>query len=409
MKDFRRLISEDYKTLASGNASEAQKRAALANLEAQRVERNNNPRQVPATSRRGEVRKDGTNISMSERPSAYEDMMRQTPSAHGYTTAPGSFQQFTDTTVTALPKTMMRLGNDTQRGYREVSVAPSTSVLESMSRADRETVLNNISGIQAHAKGFGKKVIQVFERFERQHPYLNQEQIYCIAKGLNIISENYNSTAGEWVVTNPWQNPSSAEQVLYNQKGISNITVSELNKKQIGNYHYGESQDKEVGKQVPPAKAGGEPSAQPYYSRDRKSKKSLQNPKRGDDYIRNANITIAKMQENLNHLIQQYNALVEGDAAPYRIKNKKSEINNAKNAITSAKGIAKMEIEKRQKARYNDPVTQYADMVESFHNRESNNTTLAEENRRQQNYVRHLSLLEETKRVLSQSNHNPFQ
>ena len=55
---------------------------------------------------------------------------------------------------------------------------------------------------------------------------------------MKLHGENYESTAYQWGVTMAYANPMTLEQILYNQKGISNVTQRDLERNQAGNYWY---------------------------------------------------------------------------------------------------------------------------------------------------------------------------
>ncbi len=241
------------------------------------------------------------------RPSVEEDMNRQVNSAHGYPTFAPGYQQFTNAEVTTDPRVLPQWnisnwdysGERTERAKRRVRAeAPSVVIRNNLQPNRVQYTESVISGLKKQSDQQRIKIGTIFERFERTNQVATQEELYMIAHRLGIITEKYESTQGSWVVVNPFAEITTPEELIYNQTGISGKTQKELAKDQTGTYwRNADSAYQDVYyPQVAPAKPVPGSEETNYYAgkpETIKSRQSLRNPKRGEDFIRNNRVQAA--------------------------------------------------------------------------------------------------------------------
>jgi len=408
MKDFRRLVNEDYRILANPEYSQASKREALVRLKNRKdtgvspqspdagkpdltpegsdgaMTSHSQRTQRPPTAYRDPMQ--GFNIAISgTAPSVEEDMLNVPKTAYGHPVA--AWQQFSNREVAPLPKTVRRTHNETNFGYSD---APSVGMMANSRMA--ESVHHISNSLHTSAQRQGKHIRNVFETYERTHNS-SQEELYLVGVNLGILTEKFDSTAGQWVVTMPYSNPQSAEQVLYNQKGISNVDYKTLSKKQTGNYDMtmqGGIPGREP--ELPPAKKDMKGSNLEYHAKDTKAMQSLRNPKRGDDFIRRARLEEQKMVAKLQDMDARYE---KGNLDKLQKKKLVKEMKSMLAKLRSAKAINdKKEKDMASERAQKQAMSNYAEQVSGFHHPDA-------DLREQNTYNRHLSLLESAKRVLS--------
>lgn len=414
---IRGLINEDLRTLRDPYASQDDKLEALANREANR-------RQVPPETRaRRDIRNGMNNLLPADRRSFEDEMNSQPSSAHGYPTAPGSYQQFQSYEVTTTPNAITRNGNITNFGYPS-EMGDRAKKLERAIRVqdflrqnlDRRTTdyVNGVTSALKRQVASGLVTPQkAFERYEiTSKGIYSEEALALVGLNMGVLTERYDSTAGQWVVTMPFKNPQDKEQIYYNLHGMDGENGAVLEKKQTGNYFLQtqDAQKQNPGSQLPPAKEDSEDVGLKYYrSGNQKSRRSLQNPKRGDDFIRHSRIKNAMEEElrrdnewaeresrKLKPLVEKYSQQLESEHSWVREKALKGLV-EIKNKLTHIKG----QKERRQQdrlERMQDAVapSAYAESLSRMLDSETREQVVAE-----QSHARHLNLLEEAKRILS--------
>ncbi len=449
----RRLMNEDMRTLASPSSSQSERMDALENQAARR-------RQRPYRSDSNKLNGMSNFIPMegpNSRPSIQDETLTQPSNAHGYQTVPGAYQQFSGYNVHTSPKGVAHTGNVSNFGYqdemgdRERAIqrfqadqtygnmvapvaGPRSAVNESkkpegpvlwleknLSQSDLRYIGEVVTALvrQADGQRVSKKV--VFERFEQTNSEYAQEHLFMVAHKLGLIQEKYDSTAGQWVVVNPYGNPQTPEQLLYNQRGFSQYNYQQLEDKQRGNYytHNGELQyQKKKAPQMPPATPQNQNQAVEYSAKNNKSDASLKNPKRGDDYIRNSRLTLESVafQETLTEdefaflkkgvqqlraeiarLQEQYNkGGVRRDALTKAEKRLKGISNNALSAKARRETTLQLTAKQRAAA---DAVSKTKMRVEQLHHGSANEQHRYQ--RAEHAYNRHLNLLESANKMLS--------
>lgn len=414
---LRNLLNEDLRTLTDPASSQEDRLEALANREANR-------RQVPPETRqRRDIRNGMNNLLPVDRRPFQDEMNSQPSSAYGYPTAPGSYQQFQSYEVTTTPNAITRNGNITNFGYpsetgdRAKKLERAIRVQDVLrNNLDRKT-LDYVTGVTSALKrqvASGLVTPQkAFERYEiTSKGIYSEEALALVGLNMGVLSEKYDSTAGQWVVTMPFKNPQTPEQIYYNLHGMDGENGMQLEKKQTGRYNLQtqDAQKQKPGSQLPPAKEDGEDYGLKYYrSGDQKSKRSLQNPKRGDDYIRHSRIKNAMeeqrqadeayvLQESmkLKPLVDKYSKQLESEHSWIR----ESALKNLKmirNQLQSMKSQKDKRQETREKhlADVTAPES-YAESLSRLLDTNTREAVIAE-----QSHIRHLNLLEEAKRVLS--------
>lgn len=411
----RHLLDEDVQVLNDPYASQEDKTEALANLEAKK-------RLKPDVSD-ADVRIGQNGMYNTIEPgfsTIEDDMARRVTSAHGHTTNPAGFERFSQTTIQTDPLVYQRVGNRTNFGYpsetgerarKSAQVLSVSQYLEkTMKKEDFNYSLHVAENLQRQWDMGGTNPRTLFERFERQVPDVSQEQLYVVAHSMKLISEKFDSTAGKWVVTMPWSDPKSAEQILYNQRGMSNVTTETLKQHQRGQYHLNVPQKfyQMTTPQLPPSKPNGSAGNVEYYaSRDKQesqTRESLKNPKRGDDYIRWSRVRKEELEQQKWNAVEKHlnkmetlSEQIKNCTVKYRRENLRRELKGVKNSLVATKAIFNEEI---AKALVPDPgraVNAYSsgltNMYENSRHKESSAESAA--------YSRHLSLLEEANKVLS--------
>ena len=459
----RRLMNEDMRVLASRDTNQVDKIHALRNQEARR-------RQEPLRSQEHKYRGNGmSNLIPPEgprtRPSVMDETRTQPSSAYGYPTVQGAYQQFSGYNVQTTNRGQGHTGNISNFGYDSEqsdrqralayfdgiqqygnAVAPASgprsaiaemnarpegpiSFLErTLSARDLQYIGEVVQALVRQQEGQKQSRRVVFERYEQTNRDYTQEQLFLIAHKMGLIQEKYESTAGQWVVTMPWANPQTPEQLLYNQKGFSQFNYEQLEKQQQGNYytHNDEVYHAKKTPQVPPATPQNQSQAVEYTARNNRSAASLRNPKRGDDYIRNHRLTmeekqelaenlawrdeltqeehqffaqyIRTLQEEIKQMKRDYNAGIGKSMVPVRKKEK--QLNAIKAKVTSSRAMRKeREMNAKRKAASQRAINQTTMGVSNL-NRGSASQEM-QEARAVQAYNRHLNLLESANRYLS--------
>ena len=413
---MRRLINEDTRTLRDPFASQEDKIEALANREANR-------RQVPPETReRRDIRNGMNNLLPADRRPFEDEMNSQPSSAHGYPTSPGSYQQFQSYEVTTTPNAITRNGNITNFGYpsemgdRAKKMERAIRVQDVLRQnLDRKT-LDYVNGVTTALKrqvASGNATPQkAFERYEiTSKGVYTEEALALIGLQMGVLTEKYESTAGKWVVTMPFKNPQDKEQVYYNLHGMDGENGAVLEKKQTGNYFMQtqDAQNQKPGSQLPPAKEDGEDDGLKYYrSGNQKSRRSLQNPKRGDDFIRHSRIQNAMAEERrdqawvdaeakrLQPLVEKYVGQLESEHSWIREGAMKG-LQRIKSQLTSMKAEKDIRKKKRADALADEAApASYAEGLSRLLDTKAREQVIAE-----QSHARHLNLLEEAKRILS--------
>jgi len=446
----RRLMNEDLRTLATSDSSQLDKVHALRNQEARR-------RQRPYYSEKDKLN-GMNNYIPPNRQTPEQETLTQPSTAHGYPTVQGAYQEFNSYNVTTSPKGIAHTGNTSNFGYsdeagdrergiqrfmdvqsyghmvapvsgartvREAKI-PEGPVLwleKNLNANDFRYIGEVVSALVRQAEGQRVNKRVVFERFEQSNDNYSQEQLFMVAHKMHLIKEKYDSTAGQWVVTMPWANPQTPEQLLYNQKGFSQFNYEQLAKKQQGTYstHNDEVYFTKKAPQMPPATPQNQSGAVEYDSQNRgTSAASLRNPKRGDDFIRNARLTteqlaykvdlsedefailkndIRTLQSQINRLQEEYN---KGSVSRHKLNKAEERMRGIKNFAISANARRKEgEEEKMRVAKRAQAVKKTEMRVEQLHRGggvQQNNRARAEHA-----YNRHLSLLESANRMLSKA------
>ena len=406
--DPRRFINEDYKVLSDPNSSQKERRQALKNLEAKRGKKNlnENIRQRPLSAYSNAQQGLHATVDPS-RPTIEDEMRQQTDSAHGYEVFSPGFQQFSSHEVRVNPNAIRRNGNRSNFGYASEpnspsylsltpNLSPSAVLAQAMKVEDTNVVGQIVSALKRQATAQNLRPHTVFERWERTTPDASQETLYLVAQRMNVISERYDSTAGEWVVTMPWKDPQSPEEILYNQRGLSNSTAEQLEKRQVGNYYINPEATKTrmTAKVLPPAKENQEGTRVPYHSKNPKSMESLKNAKRADDFIRNARVKAAAMEEEAKELKSAYEK-TKDRFVKNKISRRAKEVMAEHRSIISQ--IQQVEKEQRSAEQAERAMNVYAEQLSGFFHPDG-------KSREQNTYNRHLSLLDEAKRVISHQN-----
>lgn len=398
--------NRDHRVLMDPNSSQDEKLEALENIDANR-------RLKTARSQALKYSQNGFYNELpgpDQLPSFETDMSTRVSNYNGHQVASSSYQKFTDATIQTDPMVYARTANVSNFGYaselgdRARKLAHVTSVTQylqqQMDPAGR-TFVANVSRALKDQAGNGQQLVKAFERFEHSNNTHKQEHLYLIASNLNIIKESYDDTAGKWVVVMPWASPQSADQILYNQKGLSNVNYKELEQQQIGNYWVNAEQNaqRRAQQQLPPAQENGAGSGVPYSAKNPKSQRSLQNPRRGDDYIRAARLkteSIDKLRATQNSLMEDLKVARQS----WIIEKLQKQIKGVKNAIESERGQLKIMNDKQnEKERYAASTKQLADGLNELNRKKTSKDETRAEGVA---YQRHLSLLSEAKNLLSQ-------
>ena len=414
---LRGLINEDLRTIRDPYASQEDKLEALANREANR-------RQVPpATRERRDIRNGMNNLLPADRRPFEDEMNSQPSSAHGYPTAPGSYQQFQSYEVTTTPNAITRNGNITNFGYpsemgdraktMERAIRVQDVLRQNLDRKTTDYVNGVTSALKRQVASGNVTPQKAFERYEiTSKGVYTEEALALIGLQMGVLTEKYDSTAGSWVVTMPFKNPQTPEQIYYNLHGMDGQNGAVLEKKQTGSYYLQtqDAQKQKPGSQLPPAKEDSEDRGLKYYrAGDQKSRRSLQNPKRGDDYIRNSRIQNAmaeevRLEENHNRRIveklsieaEKYSRQLDSEHSWIRESALKG-LKRIKSQLTSMQGEKALKDEKRQKKLQNmGAVQSYSEGLSRLLDTRTREEVIAE-----QSHARHLNLLEEAKRLLS--------
>lgn len=400
------IRNRDHRVLLDPNSSQDEKLEALENIDANR-------RLKTARSQAHKYSQNGFYNELpgpDQLPSFETDMSTRVSNYNGHQVASSSYQKFSDATMQTDPMVYARTGNVSNFGYasemgdRARKLAHVTSVTQylqqQMDQAGRNFV-SNVSRALKDQSSSGQQLVKAFERFEQTNNTYKQEHLYLIASNLKLISESYDDTAGKWVVVMPWASPQSVDQVLYNQKGLSGVNYKELEKQQIGNYWVNAEQSgqRRAQQQLPPAQENGAGSGIPYSAESPKSQRSLQNPRRGDDYIRASRLKM----ENIDKLRKTHNSLME-DLKVARhswiIEKLQKQIKGVKNQIESERGQLKIMNDKvKEKERAESSAKSMAKGMSDFIGQK---TTKDETRAEGVAYQRHLSLLDEAKNLLSQ-------
>jgi len=399
--------NDDNRTLMDPNATQEEKLRALENLDANR-------RLKTARSQTHTYIRNGFYNRLpgpDELPSMEDDMGQKTTTYKGHDVFSPGYQKFTDATVETDPVAYYRTNNVTNFGYpsetgdtakKYARVRSVSEILKSqMKPKETSYVQNVVKALKEQHSRQNLPMQTLFERFERTNQNYKQNHLYVIAHELKLIEEQFDDTSGQWVVVMPWANPTTADQVLYNQRGLSTVPYKELEKRQQGNYWVNAEQNvkRRAARQVPPAKENGESSQIPYHSESPKSKRSLANPKRGDDYIRAARLKM----ENIEVLQSHAHSIVEdlrGETRSWIVEKLNKKLKAVKNAIESEKGQLKIMNDKQRKDDQSKGVpANTAQAVSDMYSTKSSNHQVAQE---QAAYNRHLSLLSEATNILSQ-------
>ena len=399
--------NNNHRTLMDPNATQEEKLEALENLDADR-------RLKTARSQAHTYTRNGFYNRLpgpDELPSLEDDMSRETTNYQGHQVFSAGYQKFTDATVETDPVAYYRTHNVTNHGYpsetgdtakKYARIRSASEILKAqMKPNDASFVQNVVKSLKEQHNKNNLPMQTLFERFERSNNSHKQNHLYLIAHELNVIKEQFDDTSGQWVVVMPWASPTTPDQILYNQRGLSTVPYKELEKKQQGNYWVDAEQTikRRAARQVPPAKENGEGSQVPYYSQDPKSKRSLKNPKRGDDYIRAARLKM----EHIVNLESQAQSLVEDISRENRswiVEKLTKKLKFVRNAIESQKGQLKMMQKNKRKADAEQGMaSNTAQAVSDMYVKKDASHELAQE---QAAYRRHLSLLSEATNILSQ-------
>ena len=387
---IRRLCREELKTLANPAASQTAKREALARLDAER-------RQRPASSKRD--RDIGVHNTLPEMPSIEQEMTQDCPEKkHGYEVAPGGYAEYSSARVRTSPKVQMGTYNQTNPGYRDAAVAPSDAIRLELSKEETNFVDSVSNAIRRLSEGQGIQRITQLERFEQSGTDFSQKQLYVIAKDIGVMHEAYSSTAGEWVVTMPHSKPKSAEDIVYNQVGVSGRTARELEKIQQADYGKNAARIKPQYKQLPPAQPAVAPMPE-YSPGDGKSQAALRDPKRAEDWLRFNKLSKSQMEET----VQYWEEEAEKEPNTFLKDQLKKRAKAGKNIITARGAMDRETNEQGKKKDCGCPVESYAATLSGMNNRAGE---LVEqygslhEARQQEQYRTHISLLEEAKRLL---------
>ena len=442
------LTLSEMKTLSDPNASQDDKIKALASLRDKKKTIKENVRQRPASAYANNQQ--GVNFNVPPRRSIQDEMLDKKTTAYGHQVSPGSYQEFSTHEVMAAPKVNQNVGgNETNFGFADPLKTPSSVIAARMNTQEQANIGAVVSGLKRMSAQGNLPTRTVFERWERQSD-IDQEHLYLVGLAVNVLSERYDSTAGEWVVTMPWSDPQTAEQVLYNQKGVSNVDYKTLEKRQKGNYGVTPevAYRNATNPSLPPAKPEGAGASQvPYYSNAQQETAGLMNPRRGDDYIRatrvqqaieaapkrvkkdkdpvtmmanemtryqqggqvktktnvrrGANKVIAAMKEEvalytnaLDEAMREYN-----QAPGYKKDRAKKKVQGLKNMLVSKRATLKKAMQ--DVGNQDIPKDNVESYAESFNTWQSGADYL----RRQENYDRHLDLLSQAKDLLSKPHH----
>jgi hypothetical protein len=307
----RRLLSEaEIQVLADPTSSQDERLEALANREA-------NKRQTPLHSRAERDLGNGmNNLLPADRAAVEQEMLNQPTSAHGYPTSPGSYEEYGTYEVTTRPRAITRNGNITNFGFpseagdRARKLDRAIRVQDVLRKHMDPKSLGYVTNVkQALGRQVASGMVNPATAFQRyavtNAGTYTQEQLVLIGLDMKVLNERYDSTAGQWVVPMPFKAPNTPEEIRYNLVGIDGENGAELHKKQIARYDANfEDAKARAPRQVPPAKRDMEDNGLKYYrAGDQRSQRSLKNPRRGDDYIRNSRIKAALGESKTNVII----------------------------------------------------------------------------------------------------------
>jgi hypothetical protein len=413
---IRKILNEDARTLRDPFASQDDKLEALANREAAR-------RQVPDYSRAERDLSNGmNNLLPADRTSIEQEMMNQPRNAHGFTTSPGSYEQYGSYEVTTRPRAITRNGNITNFGYpsemgdRAKKLDRAIRVQDILRQNLDDQSLKYVNGVTTALKrqvAAGMANPQTaFQRYRATNiTNYTAEQLALIGLNMGVLNERYDSTAGEYVVVMPFKNPQTPEDIIYNLKGTDGHTGEQVFEKQVGHYwmHDIDAKRQGPGMQVPPAKEDGEDKGLKYYrAGNQKSERSMKNPKRGDDYIRHSRLKNAvyeqeerkhiKVLEEIHKEINHYSKQLDSEHRWIResaLKNMK-RIRNKLTNITAEREQVKKQQRDQEAKMANSEVQSYAEGISRLMDTDSREKIVAE-----QAYHRHLNLLDEAKDLLS--------
>ena len=336
--------------------------------------------------------KQGQHTSVEVDTTLERDMMSAPDSKYGFQVDKAGYQEFSPARVRTSPKLKMGTYNQSNPGFADPQVVPSEMLYREMNETQRGFVKQVSEALERQAQAQRLPKQKMLERFERSNQNYNQQQLYVIAAHMGVISEKYESTAGKWVVVMPYSRPQDAQEVAYNQKGLSGESAQALQKKQIGTYGNAVVGYEQSNPQVPPAVPTNNKGVIDYTST--KAKRSLMDPRRGDDFIRNARLT----QEEIRLEIKRLGALLEHENRGIR-EGAQKKLNALSSELVSRQARAKMNKAKAEdRARKDSGVAGYASSVSDMYNKD---TKKEMEEQAAFNYQRHISLLEEAKAYLS--------
>jgi hypothetical protein len=300
--DRIRRKGRQLSVMADPNSSQSERKQALRELK--------EDRQRPASAYAVDAMNGLPNQIDPGRPSIEDDMTRRVTNKYGYPVFSGGYEAYSSAEVRTAPRVLPRR-NVSNYDYQDpihsplkADMLPSAAIVQSMTQRNIQYTESVVGSLKRQSDAQGVKIQTVFERFERTDPNVTHEQLYVIAAKLGVITEKYESTAGKWVVINPFGNPTTPEEILYNQGGISRKNDKALTKDQVGTYWRGadKAYDAVYYPQLPPAvPVPGSEQTKYYAGRPGtvKSQQSLRNPKRGDDYIRDSRVRAAMEEETM--------------------------------------------------------------------------------------------------------------
>ena len=177
------------------------------------------------------------NIDMAARKDIVDEMNDQPTEAHGHQVAKGGYQSFSSPEVRIKNKVISQyaqgmaspqpVANQFHYGMSE-SVAPSQAIKEDFEPGMQSGINAVAASILHRARATNTNKYKLYEQFKATDRDMCYEEIYVLGVDLGILNEKYDSVAGQWVVTMPYSNPRTAEEILYNQVGTSGKTAAEL-------------------------------------------------------------------------------------------------------------------------------------------------------------------------------------